>query len=99
MQEHERGAVMGALSKGKKGGKSKVASIHVRRAASGGFIARHEMEQGKGEDAGTGGAAEEHIMPDMPSLQAHMASAMGDQPAAMPPPGNGQPQPDPGAGD
>ncbi len=90
MQEDQRGAVMGALGRRKKGGKGKVASIHVRRASSGGFIARHEMEQ-KGEGDMPGGGAEEHILPDMTSLQAHMGQAMGDQPAAMPP-GNGQPE-------
>lgn len=53
----------------KKGGK-KVKGMHVRKADSGGFIAKH--------DAPDEGAAEEHVLPDMAALQSHMSDHMGE---------------------
>lgn len=91
MQEEQRSAVMGGLSKPKGGGKKSAAkthSIHIRRADGGGFIAKHEL---MGKDGETGTA--EHILPNMDALQGHVQQAMGDQPesgmaaggAGMPP--------------
>lgn len=87
MSEHE---VKKALSK--EGGKKKkehVHGVHVRRAAGGGYIARHEMADEEGNPSGN--AAPEHVINDPEALQAHMQEHMGDQPAAgaAPAPGAG----------
>lgn len=66
---------------GKKSG-SKPHSIHVRRGKSGGFIAHHHHMP---DDDGMTPPPEEHVIPDMDSLNAHMAQNMGDQPPAPPP--------------
>lgn len=57
-------------------------SIHARRAHSGGFIATHHHKAGAD---GSMPEPEEHVLPDMESLQAHMAQNMGDQPPAPAP--------------
>lgn len=64
-------------------------SIHVRRGKSGGFIATHHHKAAAGEMAQE---PEDHVVPDMDSLQQHMQAQMGDQPPAP------APQPDPSAG-
>lgn len=61
--------------------KGKPHSIHVRRGKSGGFIATHHH---KAEEGGMTPEPEDHVVPDLNSLQAHMASNMGDQPPAPP---------------
>lgn len=65
--------------KSKSGGKPH--SIHVRRGKSGGFIATHHH---KAEEGGMAPEPEDHVIPDLDGLQAHMASNMGDQPPAPP---------------
>ena len=75
------------------GGKSKSASkgkhphsIHVRRGKSGGFIVTHHHAP---DEDGTTPEPEDHVVPDLDSLQSHMAENMGDQgpaPAPTPPP-------------
>ena len=88
MQEATRGAVMRGLGKGKG---RRVHAVHVRRAASGGYIVRHESDGG-----GTGKDAypEEHVMPDMAALQQHMQGALGDgdgdEGGAIPPAAGGE---------
>jgi hypothetical protein len=52
----------------KKGGK-KTKGMHVRKADSGGYIAKHDS----GPDGQPG---EEHALPDMAALQAHMNDRM-----------------------
>jgi hypothetical protein len=63
-------------SKAKKSGKHPH-SVHVRRGKSGGFIAEHHFKNGPEEEMQE---PEEHVLPDMASLQAHMSDHMGDQP-------------------
>lgn len=75
-------AAMGGGSKGKHKGGKHPHKIHVRRGKSGGFIAEHHFPPG--ED-GQMQEPEEHVLPDMQSLQAHMADNMGDQGASQPP--------------
>jgi len=73
----------GGKSKSKKSG-SKPHSIHVRRAKSGGFVAEHHHKMA---DDGSMPETEEHVLPDLQSLQSHMQENMGDQPPApMTPP-------------
>ena len=86
--------VMGGRSKksGKKSSK-KPHSIHVRRGKSGGFIAEHHF---KNTDPGEmNPEPEEHVLPDISSLQDHMAQHMGDQPDQQAEPA---PEPAPPAG-
>lgn len=78
------------------GGKSKSKgkhphSIHVRRGKSGGYIAEHHFKA-ESPDQPTP-ESEEHVLPDLDALQAHMADNMGDQPDQAP-----SPSPDAGAG-
>ena len=63
----------------KKAGK-KVKGMHVRRATSGGFIVKHDMDNSAGAGAPQG-EPEEHAIPDMASLQSHMQDHMGDEEA------------------
>jgi len=72
----------------KKGGK-RVKEMHVRRGASGGYIAKHDFE--RPTDASQPmPESEEHILPDMEALHDHMDEHMGEeqQEAA----GGGEPQ-------
>lgn len=73
---------MGGGGKKKSGSKSSshAHSMHVKRGHRGGFIAVHHSGP---EDPG--GADQEHPLPDMAALQAHMQDSMGDQPPAEPP--------------
>lgn len=66
--------------KSKSGGKPH--SIHVRRGKSGGFIATHHH---KAEAGAMAPEPEDHVIPDMDGLQAHMQAQMGDQPPAPAP--------------
>jgi hypothetical protein len=68
-------AVMGGKKSSKKPAKKKakkVAGMHVRKAANGGFITKHD-------DAPDG---EENALQDMAGLQQHMSDHMGDEPQA-----------------
>jgi len=55
--------------------KKKIKDMHVRRAASGGYITKHPNEAGSlmHEDPDL-----HHALPDMGALQQHMAENMGD---------------------
>lgn len=90
---------MGSKSKsGKKSGK-KPHSIHVRRGKSGGFIAEHHFKNDSTDPSDMAPEPEEHVLPDMNSLQSHMAENMGDQePAQAPSPDMSQAGPAPGPG-
>jgi hypothetical protein len=61
--------------------KRKVKDMHIRRAASGGYIAKHPNDQGSlmHEDPDL-----HHALPDMGALQAHMQDHMGDDEKAEP---------------
>lgn len=81
MAENTRSkAGMGGKKSSKKSGK-KPHSIHVKRGKSGGFIAthHHQAEDGQAPEP------EDHVIPDLQSLQSHMAENMGDQGAAPAP--------------
>ena len=66
-------AVLGGKSH--KGKKKKLKGMHVRHAASGGYIAKHEPEM----DPAAAGPQDspEHIVPDMEALKSHMEEHMG----------------------
>ena len=71
-------------SKSKSKGGKKPHSIHIRRGKSGGFISEHHFLP---DEDGMTPPSEEHVQPDMASLQAHVADQMGDQgPAPAPAP-------------
>ena len=53
--------------------------MHVKRAKSGGFIVTHHHKADAGEMAAE---PEDHVVPDLQSVQSHMADNMGDQPPA-----------------
>jgi len=76
-----RAALGGHKGGAHKAHKGHVHSVHVRRAAGGGFIAKNEREQDP-NDPGMGGPPEEHVLPDQESLVQHMQDHLGDQPAA-----------------
>jgi hypothetical protein len=67
--------------KKKKSGK-KVKGMHVRRATSGGFIVKHDMDTS--EEPGKPMEQEEHAIPDIAALHDHMEQHMGDEEAAAP---------------
>jgi len=74
-----------ALGGGKKSKKSKknmrhVHEMHIRHAANGGYIAKHDIKNDQG-----GMDNEEHAIPDLQTLQAHVGDHM-DQ-SQMPAPG------------
>lgn len=78
--------------KSKKSSSKKPHSIHIRRGASGGFIAEHHHKAKSGEMTPE---AEEHVLPDMDQLQQHIGENMSDQPeqeAQPEPQGAGQAQ-------
>lgn len=61
-------------SKGKKGGKH-VHEMHIRHAANGGYIARHDFKQQPGAQQQPQ-EPEEHALPDMNSLSQHVQDNM-----------------------
>lgn len=50
--------------KSKKGGK-KTKGMYIRRATSGGYIAKHDAPEGQA-------VGDEHVLPDMDALKAHL---------------------------
>lgn len=83
-------SAMSGHEKAKKSGK-KPHSIHVRHAASGGYIATHHHKPSK-ESMLDSSEPEDHILPDMQALQQHMADNMPQ------PEDQGQPSPDQSGG-
>ena len=71
-------AVLGGKKSKSKGGKHPH-SIHIHRGHSGGFSVQHHFENGPEEAPEPD---QTHIVPDVPSLQDHIAQNMGDQPPA-----------------
>lgn len=72
-------AVLGGKKSSKKSAKKKakkVAGMHVRKAANGGFITKHD-------DAPEG---EENALQDMAALQGHMQDHMGEEAGGVPAP-------------
>lgn len=56
--------------------------IHIRKGASGGFIAKHHHKAGKDGETPD---SQEHVLSDMDQLHDHLDDQMGDQaPASMP---------------
>lgn len=103
MSDRSKSGMGGSKSKSKSKSKSsdKPHEIHVRRAHGGGFIAKHHKKHKPGEDMEE---PQEHVIPDMDQLQAHLQDNLGDQPpAGMPaadpsqamPPQQGAPAPAP----
>jgi len=71
-------AAMGGGHKSKKSSGSKAHSIHIHRGKSGGFVVHHHSKEGE---------VEQHVLPDLASLQQHIGDQMGDQgPAPAPTP-------------
>lgn len=93
MTTRAKSSMGGKKSSAKSGGK-KPHSIHIKRGHSGGFVATHHHQP---DETGAAMPSEEHVVPDLSSLQDHIASNMGDQgPAPMSPPpdaGSGQAPP------
>ena len=86
----------GKKSSSKKSKKHKVHKMHIRHAANGGYIAEHEAPPSQDPDAAME-PSEEHALPDMQSLQAHIADHMAQpgQPAPAAPGGAPAPAPSP----
>lgn len=63
--------------------KHKVHAIHSRRAKSGGYIAEHHFQPEEPTEAGgptpPTPLPEEHVVPNMEALQAHMAQHLPEQ--------------------
>lgn len=53
--------------------------IHIRKGASGGFIAKHHHKAGKDGETPD---SQEHVLSDMSQLHDHLDDQMGDQPDA-----------------
>lgn len=68
----------------KSGGKHKVKRMTIHHAKNGGYIISHDMEN-EPDEPGESSDPEEHIAPDMNSLQGHVAEHMA-QPEAGPEP-------------
>lgn len=74
---HAKSAMVGKKSSKKR----KVKEMHIRAGKSGGFIVRHDLHPKSKKDemdammsgAGADQNTEEHVVPDMPALQQHMA--------------------------
>jgi hypothetical protein len=83
MAEKERvKSTMGGSKKAKKkskGKKKSVKEMHIRHAANGGYIVKHDLEKDSG---GMPQEAEEHQVGDMNELQDHVADHMAEQPQA-----------------
>ena len=72
----------------KKGGHKKVHTMHIRHANNGGYIATHDFESPAGGGGGPMPKSEDHILPDMEALQAHVGDHMAqEQEPQGPPPG------------
>ena len=81
-------SVLGGSHKSKsksKGKGKKPHSMHVKRGKSGGFIVEHHHAP---DEMGMTPDSESHVLPDLSSLQSHIADNMSDQgpaPAPAPP--------------
>ncbi|MCU1301711.1 MAG: hypothetical protein JWQ87_1995 [Candidatus Sulfotelmatobacter sp.] len=74
--------VLGGAEHKSKAKKHKVHAIHTRRAKSGGYIAEHHFRPEPpeaGQAAEPAPLPEEHVVPDMAELQAHMAQHLPEQ--------------------
>ena len=82
-------SVLGGKKKKKSG---KVKEMHIRKAANGGFIARHDYHPSEPDQAGQSVTppSDEHAIPGMDELQQHVSSNMSGplqqptQPTPMP---------------
>lgn len=88
MAEHNSRAksVMGGKKSSSKKSGHRPHHIEIHRGKSGGFIVHHHFKSDAGEMPQE---SEQHVVPDMNSLQSHVADNMGDQgpapaPAAAP---------------
>ena len=82
-EKEEKGEKEGEKKAEKKPAKKvkKVKGMHVRKATSGGFIVKHDMDNAGGPSDGKMPEQEEHAIPDMAALQSHMQDHMGEEEA------------------
>ncbi len=82
-EKEEKGEKEGEKKAEKKPAKKvkKVKGMHVRKATSGGFIVKHDMDNVGGPSDGKMPEQEEHAIPDMAALQSHMQDHMGEEEA------------------
>ncbi len=82
-EKEEKGEKEGEKKAEKKPAKKvkKVKGMHVRKATSGGFIVKHDMDNVGGPSDGKMPEQEEHAVPDMAALQSHMQDHMGEEEA------------------
>lgn len=84
MAESRSKSVLGGKKSGSKKEKKhsdgkKPHEIHIRKGASGGFIAKHHH---KADENGETPESQEHVLSDMSQLHDHLDDQMGDQPDA-----------------
>lgn len=91
-----RAGIEKGLGGSKPKGKHKLTGMHLKHAANGGYIAKHEVQHEDGQPGP--GNGKEHIHPDMEALlaavQQHMQQGGGDNEQAEPP---GAEEPEPAA--
>jgi hypothetical protein len=77
---HDAKAVLGTKPKHSSKSKGKkVHEMHIRKADSGGYIAKHDMEQPE-DPSQEGNPSEEHVLPDVQSLAQHVQDHMSPEP-------------------
>jgi hypothetical protein len=83
-EKEEKGEKEGEKKAEKKPAKKvkKVKGMHVRKATSGGFIVKHDMDNAGAPSDGKMPEQEEHAIPDMAALQSHMQDHMGEEASA-----------------
>lgn len=84
-EKHSRAkAGMGGSKKSSKKSGKKPHHMEIHRGKSGGFVVHHHFKPDAGEMPEE---PEQHVVPDLGSLQSHIADNMGDQgPAPAPTP-------------
>jgi hypothetical protein len=88
-KESRAKSAMGGKS-GKRTGKP-VHHMHIRRGKSGGFVVEHPNQNSAAQMmSGADSGPEQHSVPDLQALHAHLDSHMGDQPAAGTQPEEGE---------
>jgi hypothetical protein len=63
----------------KKGKKGKTKTMHIRKADSGGFVANHDMLPEEMEGKMQQPPPQEHVLPDLENLKAHVQDHFGDE--------------------
>lgn len=101
MSESRSKSVLGgkkseSKKKSKHSDSKKPDEIHIRKGASGGFIAKHHHKANK--DDGNTPDSSEHVLSDLSQLHDHIDDQMGDQPDAGTAPAAAPVAPPPAAG-